>query len=198
MKQNSQPIQCNVSRVAVSSEIAPARVVATNDNLLLNVVVERDLTNSRNSSSSSNVSTSSGSYCSNSSGEDDLSSSQAPAIIPSSNQKHDTTPTATTKNDETSFAAHFDKLSLAHLNPTAATPTQATTLNPTTTSPDMSTVTSLRTHPLYKMQEKIRSGGFGHVYKGTRLDDNSPIAIKIVPKDKISSWHKIVNYFNFF
>jgi hypothetical protein len=51
-----------------------------------------------------------------------------------------------------------------------------------------STITSLKGHPLYKMQDKIRSGGFGDVYKGTRKYDQLPIAIKIISKKKISSW----------
>jgi hypothetical protein len=50
------------------------------------------------------------------------------------------------------------------------------------------TVTTLRGHPDYKMHEKIRSGGFGDVYRGTRKSDDLPIAIKIIGKKKISSW----------
>lgn len=42
---------------------------------------------------------------------------------------------------------------------------------------------------LYKIQEKIRSGGFGVVYKGVRRIDNLPIAVKIIRKDKISLWN---------
>ena len=55
-------------------------------------------------------------------------------------------------------------------------------------TPTYSTITSLKGHPLYKMQDKIRSGGFGDVYKGTRKYDQLPIAIKIISKKKISSW----------
>lgn len=51
-----------------------------------------------------------------------------------------------------------------------------------------STLTSLKCHSLYKIQQKIRSGGFGDVYRGTRIIDNLPIAIKIIKKDKINSW----------
>jgi serine/threonine protein kinase len=50
------------------------------------------------------------------------------------------------------------------------------------------TLTALKCHALYKIQEKIRSGGFGDVYKGVRKIDHSPIAIKIIRKDKINSW----------
>lgn len=50
------------------------------------------------------------------------------------------------------------------------------------------TITSLKCHSLYKIQQKIRSGGFGDVYKGTRKIDNLPIAVKIIRKDKINSW----------
>ena len=71
-------------------------------------------------------------------------------------------------------------------------------LHPTQTSsndniqPTYSTITSLKCHPLYKIQEKIRSGGFGDVYKGMRRSDNTPIAIKIVSKKKINSWRQQV------
>ena len=41
---------------------------------------------------------------------------------------------------------------------------------------------------LYKIQEKIRSGGFGVVFRGVRRFDNMPIAIKIIRKDKINLW----------
>lgn len=57
--------------------------------------------------------------------------------------------------------------------------------NPT---PAYSTLTSLRCHSLYRIQQKIRSGGFGDVYRGTRNIDDLPIAIKIIKKDKINSW----------
>lgn len=50
------------------------------------------------------------------------------------------------------------------------------------------TLTALKCHALYKIQEKIRSGGFGDVYKGVRKIDHAPIAIKIIRKDKINSW----------
>ncbi|RNA22339.1 serine threonine- kinase pim-1-like [Brachionus plicatilis] len=51
-----------------------------------------------------------------------------------------------------------------------------------------STLTSLKCHSLYTIQRKIRSGGFGDVYQGTRKLDNFPIAVKIIKKDKINSW----------
>jgi tRNA A-37 threonylcarbamoyl transferase component Bud32 len=51
-----------------------------------------------------------------------------------------------------------------------------------------STIFSLKEHPLYRIQEKIRSGGFGDVYKGVRKTDNMPIAIKVLEKKKIVSW----------
>lgn len=41
----------------------------------------------------------------------------------------------------------------------------------------------------YLKQEKIRSGGFGDVFKGLRKSDNLPIAIKIIQKDKITLWN---------
>ena len=54
-----------------------------------------------------------------------------------------------------------------------------------------STISSIKGHPLYKIQEKIRTGGFGDVYKGTRKIDNTPIAIKIINKEKITTWSKV-------
>ena len=54
-----------------------------------------------------------------------------------------------------------------------------------------STISSIKGHPLYKIQEKIRTGGFGDVYKGTRKLDNTPIAIKIINKEKITTWSKV-------
>jgi hypothetical protein len=62
-----------------------------------------------------------------------------------------------------------------------------------------STITSIKTHPLYKVQEKIGCGGFGEVYKGIRKIDNMPIAIKIIKKNKINSWTTNVSVLhNFF
>lgn len=55
-------------------------------------------------------------------------------------------------------------------------------------SHNYSTIFSLKEHPLYRIQEKIRSGGFGDVYKGIRKTDNMPIAIKVIEKKKIVSW----------
>lgn len=57
-----------------------------------------------------------------------------------------------------------------------------------------STITSLKCHSLYKIQEKIRSGGFGDVFKGVRKIDLAPIAIKIIRKEKINSWTLNVYY----
>lgn len=48
---------------------------------------------------------------------------------------------------------------------------------------------------LYKIQEKIRSGGFGVVFKGVRRFDNLPIAIKIIRKDKITLWTHVSCFF---
>jgi len=51
---------------------------------------------------------------------------------------------------------------------------------------------------LYKIQEKIRSGGFGVVFKGQRRIDKLPIAVKFISKEKISLWFDVsgINYFN--
>lgn len=67
-------------------------------------------------------------------------------------------------------------------------PNQAQTNNIT-----YSTITTLKGHPYYKIQDKIRSGGFGDVFKGTRKYDDLPIAIKIISKKKITSWTVNVN-----
>ncbi len=61
-----------------------------------------------------------------------------------------------------------------------------------------STITSIKSHPLYKVQEKIGCGGFGEVYKGIRKIDNMPIAIKIIKKNKINSWITSVSVFHNF
>lgn len=44
---------------------------------------------------------------------------------------------------------------------------------------------------LYERGEEIRSGGFGVVYKGVRRNDNLPIAIKEIPKNKITLWNDV-------
>lgn len=49
-------------------------------------------------------------------------------------------------------------------------------------------INPIKLNSLYKIQEKIRSGGFGDVYKGIRRVDNLPIAIKIIRKERINQW----------
>jgi hypothetical protein len=51
-----------------------------------------------------------------------------------------------------------------------------------------SSINPIKLNSLYKIQEKIRSGGFGDVFKGIRKFDNLPIAIKIIRKEKINQW----------
>ena len=40
----------------------------------------------------------------------------------------------------------------------------------------------------YKIMGKIRSGGFGEVFKGRRCCDNAAIAFKVIKKEKIKRW----------
>lgn len=47
---------------------------------------------------------------------------------------------------------------------------------------------------VYSLGNLIGSGGFGHVYSGTRLLDNLPVAIKIVAKEKVNDWHTLANH----
>lgn len=41
---------------------------------------------------------------------------------------------------------------------------------------------------LYEINDKIRSGGFGVVFKGTRKSDNLKVAIKLIRKKSINLW----------
>jgi len=43
----------------------------------------------------------------------------------------------------------------------------------------------------YQFGKLIGSGGFGSVYAGTRKRDDKPVAIKIIPKDKITDWGEL-------
>jgi len=40
----------------------------------------------------------------------------------------------------------------------------------------------------YRILNCLGKGGFGHVYDGRRRSDNSPVVIKILPKDRILNW----------
>ncbi len=53
---------------------------------------------------------------------------------------------------------------------------------------EFSSINPIKLNSVYKVQEKIRSGGFGDVFKGVRRVDNLPVAIKIIRKDKINQW----------
>jgi len=43
----------------------------------------------------------------------------------------------------------------------------------------------------YHFGKLIGSGGFGSVYAGTRKHDDKPVAIKVIPKEKIADWSQI-------
>lgn len=40
----------------------------------------------------------------------------------------------------------------------------------------------------YRLLNCIGKGGFGHVFEGRRRSDNSPVVIKLLPKDRILNW----------
>ncbi|XP_071816395.1 serine/threonine-protein kinase pim-1-like [Apostichopus japonicus] len=46
----------------------------------------------------------------------------------------------------------------------------------------------------YSLGNCIGSGGFGTVYSGCRLQDDLPVAIKIVAKEKVNDWHTLPNH----
>jgi hypothetical protein len=73
-------------------------------------------------------------------------------------------------------------------NSNSNTTTNNNNNNNNESSNNYSTIFSLKEHPLYRIQEKIRSGGYGDVYKGIRKTDNMPIAIKVIEKKKVVSW----------
>ena len=60
---------------------------------------------------------------------------------------------------------------------------------------NLTAISPIKLNTKYKIQDKIRSGGFGEVFKGRRIIDNLPIAIKIIKKEKISSWTETVIFY---
>ena len=70
----------------------------------------------------------------------------------------------------------------------ATPPSSSSSTNPTDNESIHSSINPIKLNSLYKIQEKIRSGGFGDVFKGIRKFDNLPIAIKIIRKEKINQW----------
>jgi len=59
---------------------------------------------------------------------------------------------------------------------------------PTQTISEHTSISPIKSNSLYQIQEKIRSGGFGDVFKGQRRLDGLPIAIKVIRKEKIYYW----------
>ena len=176
-----------------------------------NELVRLNSTSSRNSSSSSNLSTSSYDSTGNSSTDEEQLSRFS--VSSTSSQESSCSSASCTSSSSSSIAPseQMSKLSVVVNHETtkasnATTSNTAATTNTTTTTTanatnnaqtvqaqpqTYSTMTSLSYHSLYRVQERIRSGGFGDVYKGVMRADNTPIAIKIVRKDRISSWTKI-------
>ena len=76
-------------------------------------------------------------------------------------------------------------------NNQAQKPQQQTTLPSTSTSQQTQPESKLNYLKFYQIKEKIRSGGFGVVFKGVRRIDNLPIAVKIIRKDKICLWSDV-------
>ena len=114
----------------------------------------------------------------------------------------------TGSNDTTSpekVCANFDGLNLKNNSADQQGPEQKKQLQeqiavgnsqPQTTSySSISPIESSSYLKLYKIQEKIRSGGFGVVFKGQRRIDNLPIAIKFIRKDKINLWFDVSGVF---
>lgn len=65
---------------------------------------------------------------------------------------------------------------------------QQTQPSTSTSQQQQTTESQLNYLKFYQIKEKIRSGGFGVVFKGVRRLDNLPIAVKIIRKDKIILW----------
>lgn len=146
--------------------------------------------NCQNRSLTSSNSSISSSYSNNSmSSEYCLTSSNSSG---SSNSSNDTTSTD-------KICAEFTGLNLKNNNTQKQDQEQKKQLNEQIASVEnsqpqassyssMSPIESSSYLKLYKIQEKIRSGGFGVVFKGQRRIDNLPIAIKFIRKDKINLW----------
>lgn len=99
-------------------------------------------------------------------------------------------------NKEPQMPITTNQISKPVTNETTKTPIVISNDQETSSNNGHSTVSSVETNSylrLYKIQEKIRSGGFGVVFKGVRRFDNLPIAIKIIRKDKINLWHHTDN-----
>ena len=142
--------------------------------------------NDSDSSSSSSSSSSTRSYSSSSRQSDDSSdNSSANLYFSSSSSSSSSSPSLS--SDNLLDASYNEQQPMSAVDSTTAA---AVSVNTTaaTSAPTYSTISSLKEHPLYRMQDKIRSGGYGVVYKGVRKADNAPIAIKVIDKKNIVSW----------
>lgn len=93
--------------------------------------------------------------------------------------------------DNQSIARRFDEINLDEpkIRPNSIRFNENSDASASNSSCKYSSISPIEYNKVYKIQEKIRSGGFGDVYKGQRRTDNMPIAIKIIKKDKITLWN---------
>ena len=84
--------------------------------------------------------------------------------------------------------SHLINKSVNNSNSVNKTPSMSA---PSPNTSALSSISPIEFNKIYKIQEKIRSGGFGDVYKGLRRIDNLPVAIKVIKKDRISTWNHV-------
>ena len=184
-KKNSEHMIPNNATTTTTSTTTAANIQAQDAqflNRLINLSLNANNINGSKSSSSSASSSDVESECSLSSSSSSPHSSSC-SYSSSSSLK-------TIDRDEDEYEEESNCLSeTSHVSPVhASEATCNKELNHSENAHKYSTIFSLKEHPLYRIQEKIRSGGFGDVYKGMRKTDNLPIAIKVIEKKKIVSW----------
>lgn len=47
----------------------------------------------------------------------------------------------------------------------------------------------------YKLKGELGRGGFGVVYRGIRICDELPVAIKFINRDQVRNWGKVIFVF---